>query len=75
MYYGDYGNDYGSRPAQKTDAKVDMIVYRIGTVEKYKVRDIDTIYGTLKLIGLDDRNVIGTVTFAEFEKYYKEVWF
>ena len=74
MYYGDYG-DYGTPPPKKTDAKKDGIYYRVGSVQKYKIGNIDSIYGTIELISLDDKTDKIYSSFSDFEKHYKEVWF
>lgn len=74
MYYDFYG-DYGTPAPKKITAKVGMVVFKIGTLEKYKVHSIDTLFNLIELKPLNDKRVTVNCTAVNFDKEYKEIWF
>ena len=59
----------------KCPAKIDEVVYRIGTMDKYRVTHIDTYYNIITLINIRDKVDKIFSSYDNFDAQYKLIHF
>jgi len=79
MYYYNYSGEAITEEknlsGNKCPTKINQVVYRIGSIEKYSVEHVDTYYNIITLINIRDKHHIVYVNYKTFKDNYNFIHF